>query len=139
MTATYGTRTQEGYQISIANVASLLGWDGSNNALNEARFNKMFALLKGSPADLNLEELERIGEEIVRLHTAFCQFYQLRPIEYRIHRIKLLYRLGRKFVKIARRGISQDFDARTLQPRGVVYGLHRSSLLMQSYIRLFLK
>lgn len=128
MTATYGDRVQEGIQISIANIANLLCWDKTDMVLNEARFNLFFSLLYGPCTDSNLNDVIGLTDEILQLHTVFCQSYEVSPRDRSIHCIKLCSWLSRKVIEIAYHRLAQgDFTtAKQLFTR--VYQLHWPTL-----------
>lgn len=112
MTATYGDRTQEGVRIRIAAVGHLLGWDKTEVAMNEARFDLFFSLLYGSPPALDLNEVNGLIDEILQLHAAFCQSYEISRRDCRIRRMRLRSRLSQKILQMAYCRLAQgDYQA----------------------------
>jgi glycosyltransferase involved in cell wall biosynthesis len=122
MTNTYGERTLEGYRIRIANLVNLLGLDKTNIKINEERFNKITTLLFdfGFNVDINLQEVNGIVEEILRLNTAFIQFYNIKPKDYRVHSMELYSHISYRLIELA----TYYFHERSYQ---------RWQLLLQAY------
>jgi glycosyltransferase involved in cell wall biosynthesis len=103
MTETYGERTLEGYRIRVATLADLLRWDKTNIKLNEQQFNRITTLLFGfgSNVDLHLQEVNGIIEEILRLNSAFIQFYDIRAKDYRDHLMRLYAHISYRLIELA--------------------------------------
>lgn len=102
MTATYAEREQEEERIKIAHIGRLLGWDPEAAESNAPRARAMAALLFGSPADLDPEQVQRAAGELIRLHAAFCRSYGLGGSETMAHRAALRERLSRRLLYLAR-------------------------------------
>jgi glycosyltransferase involved in cell wall biosynthesis len=103
MTSTYEDRTREGNQIRLASVVHLLGWDKTDVALNQVHFSKMADLLFGSDVNLDPKEVTGVSEEVLQLHAAFCQSYEIDQRDCLIHRSKLRSQLSRRLLQIAHR------------------------------------
>ncbi|GAB1545569.1 hypothetical protein NUACC21_82450 [Scytonema sp. NUACC21] len=140
MTQTYGEKTLEGYQISVATVTHLLGWDKTKIDLNEVRFDRMTTLLFsfGSHGDLNSQNFNSVIEEILQLYTAFCQFYKIDRRDCQIHRAKLCHHISNQLIQLAHYYFHQDrYFAWQLVVK--VYRLHWPMMLEKRYARLLLK
>jgi glycosyltransferase involved in cell wall biosynthesis len=139
MTSTYGDRTREGVRIRIRNVAHLLGWDETNAARNEAQFSKMAALLFGPYTNLVPQEVNSVSKEILRLHDAFCQSYDIELRDCIIHRAKLRSQLSRRLLEMALAYFDQNDAAVARQLRSSAHRLDRRALLTKNYMWLFFK
>ncbi len=140
MTETYGERTLEGFRIRVATVADLLGWDKTNTALNEVRFHRMTTLLFGFGADVefSLQDANDVIEEILRLYTAFCQFYKISPRDCRIGRVRLCTHLSYGLIDLAHRYLHQHHSA-IWQLLVRAYSLYWPIVLTKRNARLVLK
>lgn len=140
MTQTYGERTLEGFRIRVATITDLLNWDKSNIKSNDERFNKMTALLFGfgSDVDFSLQELNKVIEEILRLHNAFCQLYEVGRKESRIQHVKLFTHISYRLIELAHCTLHQRNDD-VWQLLVQAYRLHWPIVLTKRNIRLVLK
>ena len=144
MTATYEDRTQEGFQIQLTTVARLLGWDEAGEEVqeehfNKEHFNKMSALLWGSGVDLDPHRVVPIAEEILRLHAAFCRFFEIEPNDGRIHLAGVRSRLGQQFLKVAHRSFYRGDGAGARELQMAALRFHRPLVLTRSFAWLSLK
>jgi hypothetical protein len=102
MTATYGERVHEGHRIRIVQVEQLLDWDKIENVeSNEVKFRAMSSLLLGGQADLNPQAAKKASNDILRLHSAFCQVYGIVRKDCSTHRAKLTSHMSRRLIGIA--------------------------------------
>jgi hypothetical protein len=138
MTATYGDKTQEGIRMSVNNLAHLLNWE-SDQAGNKVKLDRMTALLFGSYTDLNLQEVNTVAEEILRLHTVFCRLQKISQKESRLHRIKLHERLSQQFLKIAHYLLDKGDNTGARRLQQTAYNLNWRIRFTRSYGWLFLK
>lgn len=139
MTATYGVRVHdEPLRIRIANMSHLLGWEKAKMVSNEVHFSTMTSLLFGSQNELNLQQVNRAIEELLRLHTAFCQYYRIGRTDCRSNRAKLCERMSWRLIELAHCYFYQDnYAAWQLLVRAC--RLHWPILITKRHVRLSLK
>jgi hypothetical protein len=102
MTATYGDRVREGDRMSIAHIARLLGWDKVENVeSNEVKFGAMSSLLQGGLTHLDPQAARKVSNEILLLHSAFCQGYGILRKDCDTHRVKLTSQMSQRIIGIA--------------------------------------
>ena len=102
MTATYGDRVYEGHRIRIAQIEQLLDWDKIEKVeSNEVKFRAMSSLLLGGQTDLNPQAAQKASNEILRLHSAFCQGYGILRKDCSTHRAKLTSHMSQRIIGIA--------------------------------------
>lgn len=145
MTATYGEKTLEGFRIRSANVAHLLNHDNKDIAFNRERLNRMTAFLFNFSYDpnidavkLTLEEVNEIIEEILNLHGAFCQYYNLSQIDCMNHRTELVNSISYRLMEVANSDFEQD-KYLAWQLLVLAFNLHKPILFTKRYIQLGLK
>lgn len=101
MTATYGDKAKIGRRIRIINISSLLGWEQANIASHEARFDEMFSLLFGPLPIINLEEINGLIDDILRLQQMFCRHYDIEPTEGSDHRARLCRHISWRLLELS--------------------------------------
>ena len=117
MTSTYGaTVHDEELRIRNANLGHLLGYDKAQRLMsNKEQVTSMTSLLLGNDTGLQPEEAIAAAEDILRLHFAFCEYYEIGSKECRTHRAELCSRIGRRIVEIADNRFDGDLhDAQPL-------------------------
>lgn len=140
MTETYGERRFEGFNIRVGTVTRLLDGDTTNIAFNEMRFKRMALLLFDLDSDVNLkpEIISQVLGEILRLHAAFCQYFNINERDSQFHRAELQNHLSNRLVELAHSQIHQyGHDIRLLLIQA--FRLRWKVLLTTSYLRLLLK
>lgn len=90
MTASGGSRTQEGYSLRVGALTELLNWHALDIPLRAERYNRMLALLFDDIAGIALAAVPRTLIDIVRLQREFCRMYRLTTLEALQHRQKLI-------------------------------------------------
>jgi glycosyltransferase involved in cell wall biosynthesis len=107
MTATYGSKTLEGFQLRASTVSHLLGFDEISMKLKELRLNQMTSFLfdfsydsKVNFKELSRLEIIRIMEELSKLHEAFCETYSFTKAEYRKHRAEVYAQIGHRVLDL---------------------------------------
>jgi glycosyltransferase involved in cell wall biosynthesis len=89
MTAKYGEFSEEGMQLAVATIGTLLGWDAENRVENETVFRGMFDVLYGERVDRNLTEIRHFTSFTWELQKAFCRAYEVTPHQAKVHERKL--------------------------------------------------
>ena len=142
MTATYGEKALEGFRMRSATVGHLLAREKNNPGDNEQRLNRMTELLFNFSYNSNidsvnftLEEVNEIIEEILNLQVAFCQNYNLAPIECLNHRKEVLNNISDRLMDLARRHLEKD-NYLGWQLLVMVSRLNKPVLFTKKYIRL---
>ena len=88
--------------MSIAHIARLLGWDKIENVeSNEVKFGAMSSLLQGGLTHLDPRAARKVSNEILLLHSAFCQGYGILRKDCSTHRAKLTSHMSRRIIGIA--------------------------------------
>lgn len=139
MTTTYRDIHSEPLQIRIANMRHVLGWEKTKAmALNEAQLDTM-ASLSTYCTDLDAREANRAAQEILRLSTAFYQFYGVDRTARRTHRTNLCDRITYNLLQLANRYFEQDNYAAAGQLFVAACRLHSPILFTKKPVVLLLK
>lgn len=139
MTATYGSIVDdEALQITIANMGHLLNWDKTKIGSHRVQPITMASLLTGYQNQLNLQEVNRAIEEILHLHSAFCQFYKIERRDCRTQLVKLCTHISYRLIEQAHCYFHQNNFA-ALQLLEQAYRLHWPVLFTKRHLRLVLK
>jgi len=127
MTSTYGERTREGPEISIANIGRLLGWTAPPAGF-ERRRNAMEALVLSADPDVTADDLVQAIPEVLTLHQAFSQAERLPPAEASARGATLQRHMAGRLLALCRRGRCRTAadarhvlaEATRLSPRALV-------------------
>lgn len=115
MTATYGSKTLEGFRIRATKVAHLLNLDQIDATLKELYLNQITMFLFNfsySPEikfeRLNREDISRIIERILQLHQAFWRANNLNQTEVRKQRLEVYSQISNRLLILARHHLEQN-------------------------------
>jgi glycosyltransferase involved in cell wall biosynthesis len=101
MTATYGQRVYEGHRIRIAQIRRLLDWDEDMDIeRHEKKFRAMSSFLHDGRTDLDPCAVRKVSNQMLRLHSAFCQDYGILRSKCCDHRKKLISQMRRRIIGI---------------------------------------
>ncbi|MBD2362800.1 glycosyltransferase [Anabaena minutissima FACHB-250] len=142
MTVTYGNIVDdEPLQIKFSNIGYLLGCDEDKTGNDGLLLKEMTSLWLGELEELkalNLQQLNRVIEEIFYLHHAFCKYYKLDREESKKHRNEVLIHLSNQLLELAYNGLERD-KYNTWQLLNRAFRLNFSILLTKKTMLLFLK
>ncbi|MDJ0799829.1 MAG: glycosyltransferase [Calothrix sp. MO_167.B12] len=142
MTATYGNIVDdEPLKIKITNIGHLLGWDEAKTWNDGVLLRAMTWLWLGELDklnSLNLQQLNKVIEQILHLHHAFCKYYKLNHEEIKKHYNQVYACLSNQLLSLTYYYLEKDkMTAWWLFIRAC--RLNFSILLTKKYLSLFIK
>jgi glycosyltransferase involved in cell wall biosynthesis len=140
MTATYGESVYEGHRIRIAQIRRLLDWDKDMDIdRHEKKFRAMSSFLHSGRTDLDPCAVRKVSNQMLRLHSAFCQDYGILRSKCCDHRKKLISQMRRRIIGIAQSSFKRGDYCATRQFLLEVCRLYWPALFTNSFFGQFSK
>lgn len=118
MTATYGSKTLEGFRIRACTIAQLLGLDEIDTALKEAYLNQITTFLFDFSYNtelkfekLNYKETSEIVERILQLFEAFCVNSNLSKTHAKNQQLEIYAQINNQLLTLARHHVKKNHDS----------------------------
>ncbi len=108
MTATYARASEEHERVIRAEIGRVLGWTEAEADRAMPLVRKMGSFLFGSLAEVGEDEVDRLAEELFRLHAAFCHAHRIGRAASLRHRLRLRSRVAARLVEMAIRSGRHD-------------------------------
>jgi glycosyltransferase involved in cell wall biosynthesis len=112
MTETYGRKVDdEPIQIHNAYIDCLPGGDRIQKLSHAKHLTQRTGLLFDFPKDFEIEGIGTLSDDILRLHTAFCDYYQINRSDRANLRAKIDRQISQKLIHLGHRYFERDLSA----------------------------